>query len=137
VNAGHVVARGQAPDRGPAPGRRWWAASAWRDRLEAVRQPRSSKKRGRSWHCSRRSSSLCTTGRVLAARSIIEVALRPVNHLTQQANSPFREASKVSASRPFRSDSSSRPYPRVEWTPAAGRSRSGTAKHWHSRARCR
>ena len=49
----------------------------------------------------------------LAARSLIELAVRPLNHLTEQAKFPFRTAGKANASRLYRSDSNSRPPRRV------------------------
>ena len=41
----------------------------------------------------------------LAARSIVEVAIRPLKHLTEQANSRFSKASEATTSRRFSSDS--------------------------------
>jgi len=37
----------------------------------------------------------------LAARSIVEVAMRPLKHLTEQANSCFSKASEATTSRRF------------------------------------
>jgi hypothetical protein len=41
---------------------------------------------------------------IFAARSIVAVAMPPLNRLTEQAQLPFRESSKASASRPWSSE---------------------------------